>query len=365
MSLEEVRKKIDEIDRELVRLLDRRARAGAEAAEIKKKLGQPLHNPDRERKILERLALLSDGSMPARGLKNIYRAIMTETLALEKDRDAHRHCGTSDSKRDSRVEIIENREEAPGFYRMRLRAPGLGDRFAPGQFFQIRVDDRAGQPFLRRPFAPSEAAGDEMSFFYAVVGGGTRMMAGLAPGTEAWILAPLGVPYTLLSRGQRALLIGGGCGAPSIAPLARSLCERGVETTVLMGARTASALLYRDGFDAIGCRLILATDDGSHGCRGTAIDAYRLDDEARRNKPDRIYACGPTPMLRAAAALARELDVACEVSLEERMACGFGACMGCAVPVWTGPERTDTVYRRVCHEGPVFDAATLAWDEMK
>ena len=363
MSLDDIRKHIDQLDREIVGLLDRRARAGQEAAREKRALDLPLHNPSRENEIIRRLAALSDGSMPAKSLANIYRVIMTETLALEETRrPSVSPCGHVADKQDVQAVVMENREEAPGFFRMRVGFSAPAPRFKPGQFFQLRVDDRAGQPFLRRPFAPSEAGDDGFSFFYAVVGEGTRMMSGLPIGARVGVLAPLGNAYTLPSGGSRALLLGGGCGAPSIAPLARCPRDAGVHVTILVGARTAGALLNRDAFALAADRLLLATDDGSHGCRGTVIDAYRLDEASRNSRPDRIYACGPTPMLKAAARLAAELDVECEVSLEERMACGFGACMGCAVPVRDDQAEGGFVYRRVCHEGPVFDAKKLVWD---
>lgn len=365
MSLEDVRETIDTLDAEIVRLLDRRAKAGREAADAKKRLGLPLHNPVREMEVLRRLASLSDGSMPAAGLKNIYRVIMAETLASEQpDNNACPGHHAGGGKRDAVAEILENIEAAPGFFRMRLRAPELANAFAPGQFFQLRLDDHAGQPFLRRPFAPSENDADGLAFYYAVVGGGTRLMASLAPGTRVGVLAPLGNSYTLLPSGSRALIIGGGCGAPSLNILAQHLHCDGVKTTVLIGARTASALIGHGDFNAAAERVILATDDGSQGCRGTTIDAYRLDDELRREKVDRIYACGPLPMLRAAAELAAEKGVDCEVSLEERMACGFGVCMGCAVPLRAAATDGGITYRRVCHEGPVFKASDLAWESM-
>lgn len=363
MSLEEIRETIDGIDAEIVRLLDKRAGYGRDAAEMKRKLGLPLHNPIREREIVERLAAISNGSMPRRALENIYRLIMTETLSQETtDRNGCSGHAVPGDKRDLTAEIVENTLQAPGFHRMRLKVPELAETFAPGQFFQLLLRD--GHFFLRRPFAPSETTAEGFAFVYAVVGEGTRRLARLTPGATVGILAPLGNAYTLLPAGAGALLIGGGCGAPSLAPLARRLLGEGVRVTTLIGARTSTALLEQETFANTTDHLIIATDDGSQGCKGTVIDACRMDEIAAQSRPDRIYACGPVPMLRAAAALAEELGVDCEVSLEERMACGFGACMGCAVPVLSDSAAAGTVYRRVCHEGPVFNSRTLAWREM-
>ena len=360
MSIEDARKAIDRLDEAIVKLLDERARVGTEIGRLKKGLGLPLHNPGREHEVLRRLRGLSDGSMPASGIDAIYRAIMAETLALQKGES--RECRGHDAagKRDVAAEVAENVEIAPGFRRMRLRVPDIGAAFAPGQFFQLRIGS-GGEFFLRRPFAPCECDGAGLAFFYAVVGKGTAAMARLRSGARVGLLAPLGNSYRLPAPGSRALLLGGGCGAPSLAPLARALKEARVHVTAIVGARTEAVLLEREAFARVTDRLILTTDDGSNGCRGTALDAYHVERESM-GRVDGVFACGPTSMLRAVAGMAKAAGLPCQVSLEERMACGFGACMGCAVPV---RGEGGSVYRRVCHEGPVFDADALAWDEMR
>ncbi len=365
MPLDEARRKIDRIDAEIVRLLDERARVGREIGDIKRRRSLPFHNPGREQDVLRRLRGMSDGSMPGASLDNIYRAVMAETLALQKpDGDAAGICPghAGAGKRDAAAVILENAEAAPGVYRMRVQAPELAGAFAPGQFFQIRLGETGSGFFLRRPFAPSEYLDDGFAFQYALAGNGTRAMSLMRQGDAVSVLAPLGAAYTPLPSGANALLAGGGCGAPSLAPLARRLREDGVRVTVILGARTGSALLECEAFSRAADRLILATDDGSMGCRGTIVDAYRFEKE-NIGAFDRLYACGPLPMLRAAAILARENGVDCEVSLEERMACGFGACMGCVVPVLA--EGSGPAYRRVCHDGPVFNSRTLDWDAMR
>ena len=362
MPLSEIRKRIDALDAEIVRLLDKRAKAGREAADAKKERGLPLRNPEREREVLERLVALSNGSMPAPRLQRIYRTIIDETLGLEED-DAT-FCPGPAGKQDVAAKILENVEIAPGFYRMRLRTPELVGAFQPGQFFQLRIDAAAEFPFLRRPFAPCAYEPDGFSFVYAVVGDGTKRMSLLTRGDEVGVLAPLGNAFTLLPGGTSALLLGGGCGAPSLAPLAKRLQSGMVRTTVVIGARSACALIGDDSCADCCDRLIVATDDGSKGCRGNVIEAYRQE-AGNLPKIDRIYACGPIPMLRGAAALAEELGVDCEVSLEERMACGFGACVGCAVPVIDEKAADGFAYRKVCHDGPVFNAGVLAWDRMR
>ncbi len=371
MPLDKAREKIDRIDAEIVRLLDERARVGREIGDIKRRLGLPFHNPGRELAVLRRLRGMSDGSMPGEAIDSVYRAVMAATLALQKpDRDeaearparACRADHARPGKLDAAAAVIENAEAAQGLYRMRIQAPDLAGVFAPGQFFQLRLGGAGSAFFLRRPFAPAEYLDDGFAFYYALAGNGTREMSRMRPGTMVNVLAPLGNAYTPLPSGGNALLAGGGCGAPSLAPLAKRLREEGVRVTAILGARTASGLPdFETLFHGVD-RLIIATDDGSRGCRGTIVDAYRSE-RKDIGSFDRLCACGPLPMLRAAAALARENGADCEVSLEERMACGFGACMGCAVPVLA--EGGGPAYRRVCHDGPVFNSRTLDWNAMR
>ncbi len=358
MKLDKIREEIDRLDREIVRLLDARASAGRQAAEAKQALGLPLRHPEREMQVLARLADLSDGSMPRQGLENIYRAIMAETLAQEG-----RCAESARPKQDIPAEVVENVQVAPGFMRMRLSAPALAGAFLPGQFFQLRVMASGMEPFLRRPFAPAENTSDGLAFVYAVVGEGTSLMATLQPGARVGLLAPLGNAYALPEPGARALLVGGGCGAPSLTPLAERLREMDVHVTMVLAARSVDMLLERGRLETIADRLIVSTDDGSCGCRGTAIDAIKQQIPSTVPEFDQVYSCGPIPLLRAVARLATEHGVPCQVSLEERMACGFGACMGCAVPVLE-PDGKTSKYRRVCHEGPVFPAEMLAWNEI-
>ncbi|MCX7933937.1 MAG: dihydroorotate dehydrogenase electron transfer subunit [Planctomycetota bacterium] len=264
-------------------------------------------------------------------------------------------------KIDCAARVIANREIAPGFWRMALEAPLLGQRMRPGQFFQLRIHPESEYPFLRRPFSPSAISAQGIAFVYAVVGTGTRAMTALSRGSAVAVLGPLGNGYRLPPRRSRALLVGGGCGAPSLRPLAEILVRRGSEVFTIIGARTACALLEHYSLRRLSARLMLATDDGSAGYKGDAVAAARalLAEIGQRPKPA-IYACGPYSMLKALATLAEEKGLRCQVSLEERMACGFGACLGCAVAVKSGGAGI-LVYRRVCCEGPVFAADEILW----
>jgi dihydroorotate dehydrogenase electron transfer subunit len=361
VSLDELREQIDSMDGEIARLLRDRAAAARKIAAEKAASGLPVRDPAREEAVIADRVRRAEGGYPAHSVMNIFRAIVAETVALQEGELRRRMCAPAcpgpSGKRDELARIVENRELRPGFNRMRLAAPGADRLFRPGQFFQIAPRPREGSPFLRRPFAPSELTPDGLAFVYAVVGGGTELMTRLRPGDDAGLLFPLGRGYTLPAPGSRAVLVGGGCGGPSLGPLAAALAAASVETVAVLGARTAEKLVGDDCLGAHVGRLLSCTDDGSAGMAGTAADALLSLLDA--GPADAIYACGPTPMLRAVAKIAAERNVFCEVSLEERMACGFGACVGCAVEMLTRDGAAK--YGRVCRDGPVFDAKTLAW----
>jgi dihydroorotate dehydrogenase electron transfer subunit len=261
-------------------------------------------------------------------------------------------------KRDRTVAVTGNQEIAPGFFRMRLALPSANRVFSPGQFFQLAVGTGTTAPFLRRPFAPAELSPESFAFVYAVVGEGTRLMSRLRPGDRVGLLAPLGKGYARPVSGSRVVLAGGGGGGPSLGPLAAALRENGTEVISILGARTAGRLVGGDSLEPGSHRLVSCTDDGSAGFAGTAADA--LAAEIAGGRVDAVFACGPAPMLKAVARITAAKNIPCQVSMEERMACGFGACVGCVVEMLL-PDGKGTKYGRVCHDGPVFDAGTIVW----
>ncbi|MBQ8466642.1 MAG: dihydroorotate dehydrogenase electron transfer subunit [Prevotella sp.] len=220
---------------------------------------------------------------------------------------------------------------------------------APGQFAEVRVDD-SPTTFLRRPISicnvDSEA--NELWLLVACIGDGTRRLGRLQPGSQVSCVLPLGNGWTL--QGQRApLLIGGGVGVAPLLYLGRCLKEGGVEPTFLLGARTKNDLLLIDEFRQVG-RVLVTTEDGSAGERGFVTNHSVLQQEHF----DLIQTCGPTPMMKAVAHYAHEKGIACEVSLENLMACGLGACLCCV-------EKTTEGNVCVCKEGPVFNIERLLW----
>lgn len=219
----------------------------------------------------------------------------------------------------------------------------------PGQFFTLRHGSGT-DPLLRRPFAFSgfDPRARSASFIFLTRGRSTSLLSSLAPGAELDILGPLGRGFDVEGNG-RAVLLSGGIGLGPILFLDAALSERGNERLFVFGARTAALVPA----SVLPPQAVLCTDDGSAGEKGTVLDAM-----ARRGwmEGDRVYACGPGPMLRAAARGCLSAARPCQVSVEQHMACGVGACMGCAV------RAADGGYLRACADGPVFDAGELSWE---
>lgn len=240
--------------------------------------------------------------------------------------------------KEASLTITENSRLAASVYRMRLTG-GAGDNL-PGQFVNLRLPGL----FLRRPISVCDCDGETLTLIYKTVGRGTELMAGLAPGEELDVLCGLGHGYDADAPCAKPLLIGGGVGVPPLYYLAKELIKRGKPVSAVLGFNTADEVFYEDEFRSLGCAVTLATADGSRGVRGFVTDALP-------EGCDRFYACGPLPMLKA---LCGKLTIPGQLSLEERMGCGFGACMGCSVETAHGAKR-------VCREGPVFDREELLW----
>ena len=233
-------------------------------------------------------------------------------------------------------EIKSNEQIAKNVYRMQLGGDTTG--ILPGQFVNIRVQ---GQ-FLRRPISVCNIADGILTIIYKVVGVGTEAMSHLPVGTQLDVLTVLGNGYDLSKAGDAPLLVGGGVGVPPMYMLARQLREMGKTVRVILGFNTQDEVFYEEEFRAIGCDVTVTTVDGSHGVKGFVTNA--LD-----GQQSYYYTCGPLPMIKA---LLQAAGTNGEVSMEERMGCGFGACMGCTIQTTQGPKR-------VCKEGPVFPAEIL------
>ena len=236
--------------------------------------------------------------------------------------------------------IRENEALTSVVYRMRLE----GDASAivrPGQFVQVQLPGF----YLRRPISVCDWDGEGLTLVYKLVGEGTRAMAAMNPGAALDLLTGLGNGFDITNCGERPLLIGGGVGLPPLVGLCRALLEAGKHPTVLAGFNTAGEVFLRDAVEALGAPFVLATMDGSDGIKGLVTDAMPTIEF------DSVCACGPLPMLRAVWEAA---DVPGQFSFEERMGCGFGACMGCTV-------KTKNGYKRICKDGPVLVREEILW----
>ena len=233
-------------------------------------------------------------------------------------------------------EIQANELLAKSVYRMQLAGDTTG--ILPGQFVNIRVE---GQ-FLRRPISVCNITDGVLTIIYKVVGVGTEAMSQLPIGTQLDVLTVLGNGYDLSKAGDNPLLVGGGVGVPPMYMLARQLREADKKVRVILGFNTKDEVFYEEEFRTLGCDVTVTTVDGSHGVKGFVTNA--LD-----GKQSYYYTCGPLPMIKA---LLQAAGTNGEVSMEERMGCGFGACMGCTIQTTQGPKR-------VCKEGPVFPAEEL------
>ncbi len=235
--------------------------------------------------------------------------------------------------------VDENVRIAKDVYKMTL----LGDTAAitaPGQFVNVKLDGA----FLRRPISVCDAESGVLTIVYKVVGGGTEKMAAYEKGTVLDVLTGLGNGYDTSLSGETPLLLGGGVGVPPLYLLCKRLIAEGKRPTVILGFNTASEVFYEAEFLALGASVTVTTVDGSYGKKGFVTDALP-------ETYTHFFTCGPEPMLRA---VHRATKTDGQLSFEERMGCGFGACMGCSCKTLTG-------YKRICKEGPVMKKGEILW----
>lgn len=241
--------------------------------------------------------------------------------------------------KQSLFQIVSNEALTDSVYKMILS----GDTSAitaSGQFVNIQLTGK----FLRRPFSVCDYDESTLTIIYKVVGAGTEQMSAMKPGEMLDILTGLGNGYDLNLAGDRPVLLGGGVGVPPMYNLAKKLIAMGKEVSVILGFNTASEIFYEQEFKALGCKTYVTTVDGSYGKKGFVTDAL----------PENytyFYTCGPEPMLKA---VYRATTTSGQMSFEERMGCGFGACMGCSCKTLTG-------YKRICKDGPVMKKEEILW----
>src|SRR5215469_1157354 len=243
--------------------------------------------------------------------------------------------------------VLDRREPTPGIVILGLEAPELVTLVKPGHF--LMAIPPAGVA-AATALGIYEADGERISVMLIIVGPRTAQLAALRAGDRLDVLAPLGNGFFLDDLPEHVAIVAGGVGLASVLLAARVCVERGARTELLYGARTKAALVDVERFEAVGASVRCATDDGSRGHHGFCTELLE-----QGTPPQLILACGPSPMLRSAAAVAQRLGTPAQLSLEETFGCGVGACWGCTVPLANGGNA------RVCKEGPVFWAHDLAW----
>ncbi len=237
-------------------------------------------------------------------------------------------------------EIISNRRIAENIYEMKLR----GDFTAvtnPGQFVELTVDGC----YLRRPISVCDAENDVLTLVFKTVGKGTAKMSNMSVGKKVDMLVGLGNGYDISKSGERPLLVGGGIGVPPLWLLCRRLIEKGAKPTVILGAGSAPEVFYRDEFEKVGATVYVTTADGSMGTKGFVTDVMKEIEYTY------FFTCGPMPMFKAIEGIAKTSG---QYSFEERMGCGFGACMGCSC-------KTKYGNKRICKDGPVLEREEIIW----
>jgi dihydroorotate dehydrogenase electron transfer subunit len=269
---------------------------------------------------------------------------------------------------DVLAEVIGNTRLSPEYNVIALAAPEIARRAAPGQFVMLKTS--AGlDPLLRRPFSIFEHVRDTQGRLTGIsvlnkrVGVGTSLLYGIHPGQRLAVLGPLGQPFVPVDPPGSAWMVAGGVGLAPFATLADALAARRTPTTLFYGARSASDLYYASFFETLGVTLVLTTEDGSRGEAGrvTVPLERALANAATGPGAPTLYACGPTPMMRAVAALGARADRPVFVSLEPVMGCGMGGCYSCVVRV---RRQGGSHFVRSCIDGPVFDATAVVWDQL-
>ncbi|MBQ7798862.1 MAG: dihydroorotate dehydrogenase electron transfer subunit [Oscillospiraceae bacterium] len=238
-------------------------------------------------------------------------------------------------------EIVENIPLTSNVYRMILRGD-TSDITTAGQFINIKLDGM----YLRRPISVCDCDSETVTIIYKVVGKGTEAMSKLKSG-KLDVLTGLGNGYDTSLSGDKPLLLGGGVGVPPLYLLAKKLIAEGKKVSVILGFNTKDEVFYKDEFEALGASVTVTTVDGSFGVKGFVTDAAKDMDYSY------YYTCGPEPMLKA---IYKSLSTSGQLSFEERMGCGFGACMGCSCKTVTG-------YKRICKDGPVLKKEEILWEK--
>lgn len=252
------------------------------------------------------------------------------------------------------AKLVKKEQLKQDIYKFSVQAKEITEIAKPGQFIEIRITEQV-EPFLRRPISiyNIDKHNGILEFIFQVKGNGTEILAKREEGQIVDIIGPLGNGTFEINKYKNISIIGGGIGVFPLYELSKQAKQQGKNVNTYLGFRDKDYVVLENEFKKVSNNLILFTDNGTYGKSGFAIDF--LKEDAKKQKPDCIYACGPLPMLRAVKKFAEESNIDCQVSLEEKMGCGIGVCVGCAVKKASSSKETPEYYG-VCKAGPVFDA---------
>lgn len=249
--------------------------------------------------------------------------------------------------------VVSNVEVGSGLFALTMEAPVLCAQAQPGQFVHITCGERN---LLRRPISICNVAQENMTIVFQVKGDGTAWLSKRRTGDTLDVLGTLGHGFRMEELGDHPVFIGGGIGVPPMLMTMRKAKENGAEPEAILGFRNKNAVILEDDFRALG-ETHVCTDDGSYGLPGFVTDVLKLHMQTATS----VCACGPKPMLKAIAQIAEEQGIPCQVSMEERMGCGIGACLVCACELKLREGEQGVRYGHVCKDGPVFDSKEVVW----
>jgi len=265
-----------------------------------------------------------------------------------------------------KVKILSRKEVAPNIYLMSLKAPEIAQDALSGQFIHIKCS-KDNYPLLRRPLSIHRIDKEKGEIFilFQIMGEGTKLLTDRTIGDDLDIMGPIGNGFNIYPESRKIMIVGGGIGVAPLLALCEESIRQGKEVRVLIGALKKELIIGEESFKILGAKVDVATDDGSYQYKGLVTDLLeRIIKE--RWLADQIFACGPKPMLKKIVEISLDAHIDCQLSLEERMACGIGACLGCVCKIKTKDKKEYKVkyeYKRVCVDGPVFGGSEVVWDD--